>query len=52
MLWWIASAYALIALAAFVAMVRNLEPLDGAAWLSVTLAALFWPVALVVMALP
>ncbi len=51
MLWWIAAAYLVIAVLVFVALLQ-LEPLDGRAWLTVLLASLFWPVSLVVLALP
>jgi len=52
MIWWIVAAYFAIALLGFVALVRTLEPLDGRAWLTVLLMALFWPAALVWFAIP
>ncbi|MCW5722053.1 MAG: hypothetical protein KIS86_13010 [Devosia sp.] len=52
MIWWIVAAYLAVALLCFVAMARNMEPLDGRAWLTVLLLALFWPAALVWFAIP
>ena len=51
MIWWFA-AYLAIALLCFIAMVRNMEPLDSRAWLTVLLLALFWPAALVWFVIP
>lgn len=52
MMWWIALAYAVIAILIFIALVRSLEPLDGRAWLTLFLLSVFWPFALVWFVIP
>lgn len=51
MVWWIA-AYVIVALMGFIGLVKNLEPIDGRAWLTVLLMSIFWPAALVYFILP
>lgn len=45
MFWWIVAAYFAVALVVFIGFARWAEPLDGRAWLTVLLSALFWPIA-------
>ncbi|SDG34805.1 hypothetical protein SAMN04487974_102135 [Pelagibacterium luteolum] len=45
MFWWIiASLYLIIAIVTFIGLVRWLVPIDVRAWLTVLMAALFWPI--------
>jgi hypothetical protein len=48
---WASAAYFTVAALVFFALLQ-LEPLDGRAWLTVFLAALFWPVSLIIVAIP
>lgn len=52
MMWWIlAGFYMVIAVLMFIGLARHMQPLDGQAWLSVFLAALFWPIFTAIIAL-
>ncbi|WP_158541594.1 hypothetical protein [Pelagibacterium lacus] len=45
MIWWIVAAYFAVALVVFISFACWAEPLDGRVWLIVFLAALFSPIA-------